>query len=228
MAAANPAHAWDQLLERLADAPGPEIPEKFTVLDHLLFGIVQENSPPSLALEAYKNLVNGFFNFNEMRVAHPAEFVAQLEGVVDAPAKAQRMLDVFKFVFETTYGFDLESMKKKPVRQAQKQLSKVTGATRFAVSATVQRALGGTAAAIDDAGRELLVACGVASPTDSLEIVLAQVESLLTEESAASLCLALEEAAHDPSQRGALKDAVSENGVEKKKSIKKVAKRATS
>lgn len=228
MAAGNPTQAWNNLIDRLADAPRVEVPEKFTVLDHLLFGIVQEGSPPSLALEAYKNLVNGFFNFNEMRVAHPAEFVALLEGVSDAQGKANRMLEVLRFVFETTYGFDLESMKKKPVKQAQKQLSKVTGATRFAVAATVQRALGGTAPAIDDAGRELLVTCGVVESEQPMEVVLAQIEALLTEENAASICLALQESAHDPSQRSTIASAASsESSTAKKKTVKKAVKRAT-
>ena len=102
MAAGNPTQAWNQLVERLTDGPGVAFPEKFSVLDHLLFGVVQEGASPSLSLEAYKNLVNGFFNFNEMRVAHPGEFVALLEGVPDAPTKAQRMLDILRFVFDTT------------------------------------------------------------------------------------------------------------------------------
>jgi len=226
MAADNPAQAWNRLLERLTDRPGVEIPEKFTVLDHLLFGVVQQGAPPSQALEAYKNLVNGFFNFNEMRVAHPDEFVALLEGVSDASAKAQRMLDILKFVFETTYGFDLESMKKKPVKQAQKQLSKVTGATRFAVAATVQRALGGTAPAVDDAGRDLLVACGVVAADDAFEVVLAQVESLLTEQNAGTICLALQEAAYDPEHRKTLSgSAFDESETTKKKPVKRAVKR---
>jgi len=224
MAAGNPTQAWNRLLERLTDGPGVDVPDKFTVLDHLLFGVVQEGSPPSQALEAYKNLVNGFFNFNEMRVAHPGEFVALLEGVADAPTKAQRMLDILRFVFETTYGFDLESMKKKPVKQAQKQLSKVTGATRFAVSATVQRALGGIAPAVDEAGRELLVDCGIANPGEPLETVLAQLETLVTEENAAAVCLNLQEAAYDPAQRKAMVGAAT--GDAKKKPVKKSTKRA--
>jgi hypothetical protein len=225
MAAGNPTHAWNRILERLTDGPAVDVPDKFTVLDHLLFGVVQEGSPPSQSLEAYKNLVNGFFNFNEMRVAHPGEFVALLEGVADAPAKAQRMLEILRFVFETTYSFDLESMKKKPVKQAQKQLSKVTGATRFAVSATVQRALGGTAPAVDEAGRELLVACGVVSADDSLETVLAQLEALITEENGAAVCLNLQEAAYDPARRKALSGAPTVNDA-KKKPAKKTTKRA--
>src|SRR5687767_4039687 len=120
MPTSDPQQAWTQLAIRLAGEPPIILPEKFTVLDHLLFGIVQEGALPSQALEAYKHLVNGFYNFNEMRVAHRDEFTAMLEGVPNAADKAQRMLDVLKFVFETTYSFDLDSMKKKPVKQAQK------------------------------------------------------------------------------------------------------------
>lgn len=222
----NPQDAFARLAETLGSEPPLALPENFTVLDHLLFGIVQEGAPPSLALEAYKNLANGFFNFNEMRVAHRNEFIAMLEGVPNAAAKAQRMLDVLKFVFETTYGFDLESMKKKPVKQAQKQLSKVSGATRFAVSATVQRALGGTAPAIDEAGREFLASCGAVSADDPMEAALTQIEGFLTEENAAAICLAIQEAAYDPKRRDALLNSTSENGAVKKKPVKKAVKKA--
>jgi len=222
----NPQEAFARLAEKLDSEPPLALPENFTVLDHLLFGIVQEGASPSLALEAYKNLANGFFNFNEMRVAHRDEFIAMLEGVPNAADKAQRMLDVLKFVFETTYSFDLESMKKKPVKQAQKQLSKVAGATRFAVAATVQRALGGTAPAIDENGRALLVACGAASADEPFETVLAQIEGFLTDENAASICLAIQEAAFDPKRRNLLVATAADNGAVAKKPVKKAVKKA--
>jgi hypothetical protein len=228
MAASNPQQAFERLLERLGDAPRVEIPEKFTVLDHLLFGVVQEGAAPSQSLEAYKNLVNAFFNFNEMRVAHSAEFVALLEGVPNAEQKAKRMLEILQFVFDTTYGFDLESMTKKPVKQAQKQLSKVAGATLFSVAATVQRALGGNAAAIDETGREFLIATGAAEENETLEALQNRLEMLLTNENAAPACLAIQEAAFDPARRKTF-SAESNGEVEsKKKSVKKTAKRATS
>ena len=228
MAASNPQQAFERLLDRLGDAPRVEIPEKFTVLDHLLFGIVQEGAPPSQALEAYKNLVNAFHNFNEMRVAHRAEFVALLEGVANAEEKAKRMLEVLQFVFDTTYAFDLESMKKKPVKQAQKQLSKVAGATHFAVAATVQRALGGNAAAIDETGREFLIAVGAAEETETLEALQNRLETLLTNENAAPFCLAIQEVAFDPARRTAFVGSANGEAESKKKPAKKAAKRATS
>jgi hypothetical protein len=229
MAATDPLQAWDRLLERLGDAPGVQIPDKFTVLDHLLFGVAQEGAAPSQALEAYKNLVNAFFNFNEMRVAHPAEFVALLEGVPNAEDKAKRMLDILQFVFDTTYGFDLESMKKKPTRQAFKQLSKVAGATRFAVAATVQRALGGNSAAIDGAGREFLVSCGVAEPNETLDALVTRLETMLTNENAAPVCMAIQEAAFDSSRRESLAvAAMNGKAAPKKPAAKKPAKRTAS
>jgi len=228
MTASNPQQNFERLLEGVSDAPGVEFPENFTVLDHLLFGVVQEGAAPSLALEAYKNLVNAFHNFNEMRVAHPTEFAALLDGVSNAEDKAKRMLDILRFVFDTTYGFDLESMTKKPIKQAQKQLSKVAGATRFAVAATVQRVLGGNAAAIDDAGREFLIAAGAAEESETLEALQNRLETILTNENAAPVCLAIQEIAFDPARRKAFVAAMGNGEAEsKKKAAKKPAKRAT-
>ena len=49
-------------------------------------------------------------------------------------------------VFETAYSFDLESLQKKGVKQAAKQLSRYTAANDYAVAWVVQKKPGGTCA----------------------------------------------------------------------------------
>src|SRR5262245_8642743 len=104
MATKEPTHTLSSLAQ-LAAENDCSLPEGLSVLDHLLFGVIQEGLPPSFALAAYKNLISGFHNFNEIRVSHPQEIAALLEGVSDAETKARRILDILRFAFDTTYSF---------------------------------------------------------------------------------------------------------------------------
>ncbi|HVJ82397.1 MAG TPA: hypothetical protein VNC50_15115 [Planctomycetia bacterium] len=198
----------DALLERHADLGKDPFPEKLPVLDHLLLGIVQEGIAPSRGLEAYKSLVNAFCNFNEMRVSHSREIVDLLEGVPDVETKARRILGVLQFVFETTYSFDLESMRKKPLKQAQKQLSKISGATQFAVAAAVGRALGGPLVPIDAPVHSLLVDLRLCEPGDKADAICAALAAETSEETLQALGVILGELAPDSKRKNAVAAAL--------------------
>ncbi|MGL5095229.1 MAG: hypothetical protein ACRDD1_06550, partial [Planctomycetia bacterium] len=139
MATPNKQRLVAKLLAHLAKLYPDELPKEATVLDHMLLGVVQEETPFAAAMEAYRRLRVAFPDVNELRVSHRNEIVEQLADVPDAPEKARRILQILQFIFETTYAFDLESMRKKPLKQAQKQLSKISGTTPFVVAAVVQR-----------------------------------------------------------------------------------------
>ncbi len=71
--------------------------------------------------------------------------------VPDGEARGQRLIDFLQEVFETTYSFDLESLQKKGVKQAAKQLSRYQAANDYAVAWVVQKSLGGHAIPLDAA-----------------------------------------------------------------------------
>ena len=53
-------------------------------------------------------------------------------------------------MFETTFSFDLESLQKKGVKQAAKQLARYTAANDYATAWVVQQSLGGHAIPLDN------------------------------------------------------------------------------
>lgn len=73
-------------------------------------------------------------------------------------AAASNLKHVLQTVFEATYSFDIESLKKLPLGQAQQKLQKYEGVTPFAVAYVTQAALGGHAIPLD---RGLLEAFGI-------------------------------------------------------------------
>jgi endonuclease III len=132
--------------------PNPERP----VLEHLLFACCLENAHFEKADEAFAALVHTFFDWNEMRVTTVKELSEVISSLPDPPAAAHRVKRVLQHVFETTYSFDLEELRKKNLGQAVERLKKANGATPFGVNYVIQSALGGHAVPIDSGAMEIL------------------------------------------------------------------------
>jgi endonuclease III len=224
MVAPNKQRALTKLMSLLAKSFDPPPLKELSVIEHLLFGTVQESISYSKAVEAYAHLISQFHDLNEIRVSHADEVTDALESSLpDREIKAKRVLQILNFVFETTYSYDLEQMKKKPLKQAQKQLSKVQGTTPFVVNAVVQRCLGGHALPMDAPMQEVLRLVEVADPGDSPEQIQSLLEHLVPKAKGLAFCLQLSElAAESPKkQRLILKDLIGTGGTKKvTKSVK--------
>lgn len=197
MAAPNKQRILSRLFTQLSKTYSEAVPENLSVMDHILLGLVQEGTSLTKGLETYRRLVGSFHDLNELRVSHPAEIADQLFDVPEPDVKARRILLLLQFVFETTYSFDLDSMRKKPLKQAHKQLSKITGVTDFAVSAAVQRALGGHAIPVDAEMHDLLVRMELLEAEETLEQAKAALEHLIPKAKGVSFSVLVGEMAAD-------------------------------
>lgn len=197
MAAPNKQRILSRLFTQLSKTYSEAVPENLSVMDHILLGLVQEGTSLTKGMGTYRRLVGSFHDLNELRVSHPAEIADQLFDVPEPDVKARRILLLLQFVFETTYSFDLDSMRKKPLKQAHKQLSKITGVTDFAVSAAVQRALGGHAIPVDAEMHDLLVRMELLEPEETLEQAKAALEHLIPKAKGVSFSVLVGEMAAD-------------------------------
>ena len=193
-----------KVLNHLSKTYDVRLPDGLSVLDHLLIGVLQEGTSFPRAHAAFTHLLAGFHDLNELRVSHPAELAERLENVADQEEKSQRILSILQFVFETTYTYDLESMRRKPLKQAQKQLSKISGVTEFSVAAVVQRALGGHSLPVDEEMRGVLVQLGLVDKEDPLDKVRTGLEHLVPKTSGVAFCLLIGELAADDQGREAV------------------------
>lgn len=208
MVAANKQKIFSKLLTALAKQSTAKFPKDLSVLDHLLIAVLQENASPTHALDIYRGMIAGFHDFNELRVSHPKELEDVLDDLPEAQSKARRIIAVLQFVFETTYDFDLESMRKKPLKQAMRQLSKIIGITPFAVTATVQRALGGHAIPLDERILELLKQLDLLEVGDSPESIRTALEHLVPKAKGLQFSTALAELASDDDNRDDVIDSI--------------------
>ena len=125
--------------------PDPQRP----VLEQLLYGCLLENAHYAAAEESYAALVHGFYDWNEIRVSSVRELAEVMSGLPDPPAAATRLKRILQTVFEATYSFELEELRKLNLGQAVERLRKIEGASEFAVAYVVQATLGGHAIPVD-------------------------------------------------------------------------------
>jgi hypothetical protein len=124
-------------------------PAERPVLEHLLFACCLEDARYDAAEEAFAALVHTFFDWNEVRVTSLSELSEVMAALPDPRAAANRLKRVLHGVFEETYCFDLEDVRKKNLGPTVKWLEKVDGTSKFSVAYVVQSALGGHSIPID-------------------------------------------------------------------------------
>lgn len=139
----------------------PIEPPQRPVLEHILYAACLENAGYEAADRAFQTLKTGFFDWNEVRVSTArelAEAVPMLPDPLSAMTNVKRLL---YSVFESTYSFDLENLKKLNLGQAIQKIGKFEGATPFVVAYATQVTLAGHSIPIDRGSREALVVVGV-------------------------------------------------------------------
>jgi len=120
-----------------------------TVVEHLLFACCLEDAHHDAAEEAFAALVHTFFDWNEVRVTSISELSEVMACLPDPRLAANRIKRVLHAIFEATFNFDLEDLRKKNLGPTVEWLEKLDGPTRFTVAYVVQAALSGHAIPID-------------------------------------------------------------------------------
>jgi endonuclease-3 len=155
-------------------------PEGRPVLEQLLYAVCREGTTRELADRAFRNLHDRFFDWNEIRVSSAREVEEALADLPNPETRAQRLISVLQEVFETTFSFDLESLQKKGLKQAAKQLARYQAASDYAVAWVIQQALGGHAIPLDGPTLRVLRRLGfIDNDQDDAEAIRASLEHLI-------------------------------------------------
>jgi endonuclease-3 len=158
------------------------------VLETLLYALCLEDATPVEAEQAYARILNGFHDLNEVRVSSIYELEAVFEGLVEPGWRALRLKNVLQFVFESTFSFDFDGLKRKPQDQAVKTLTKINHLTPFARNFTLQTALGVHVVPIDGRMRDALAWLGMADPEADLDTNSDALRSAVRKADAVSFC----------------------------------------
>ena len=141
------------------------IPDR-PVLEHLLYACCLENAAYEQADKAFAAVSTSFFDWNEVRVSTVKELAEVMNVLPAAGAAAANLKRVLQGVFESTYSFDLEPLKKQNLGQAQQRLKKLEGTTPFTIAYLTQATLGGHAIPLDKGLLQVFGVLGLASDAD--------------------------------------------------------------
>ena len=145
----------------------PVQPAQRPLLEQLLFACCLENANYEAAEKTYSRLVESFFDWNEVRVSTVTELAEVMKGLPDPNTAASNLKRVLQSVFESTYTFDLEAVKKEKIGQGIKRLESLEGASPFVVAFATQNALGGHAIPLDRGSAESLFIVGILTEAEA-------------------------------------------------------------
>jgi endonuclease-3 len=189
------------LLKRRYKSKPDRNSSKLSVLKSVVYGICHEDTTREQANQALSRFNDEFFDWNEIRVSSLDEIEESLAGIPDPELKAQRIRRFLRQLFARTYGFSLDALTKKPLKEALKVLRTYDAFSSDYVAATViQQALGGHAIPIDQPARRALERLGV-SETE-LPALRAVLERAIPKNRGAEFLDLLEDLANDTCTEG--------------------------
>ena len=161
MSASNRAAALTKLHKQLKKLYTPVTPPKDrTVLEHLIYACVHENSAAEPADEAFARLQEIYYDWNEVRVTTVVELSEELNCLKKPAEAAHRVRNTLNAVFETHYAWDLEFLKKENLGKALQKLDNYAAVSPYALSYLAQHGLGGHSIPLDDGAMMVFYALG--------------------------------------------------------------------
>ncbi len=154
------------LLKRRYKLKGDRNASRLSVLKAVVYGICHEDTSREHANQALSRFKDEFFDWNEVRVSSLDEIQESLAGIPEPEERARRIRRFLRQLFNRTYGFNLDALAKKPLKEALKVLQTYDAFASDYVTATViQQALGGHAIPIDKHTHRALERLGINEST---------------------------------------------------------------
>ncbi len=173
-------------------------PERMSVLEAVVYGICHEGTTREQANQALSRFKDDFFDWNEVRVSSVPEIQEVLAGVPNPEDRARRVRRFLRQLFSKTYGFSLDHLTKKPLKDAVKSLHDFeVFQSDYVLATVIQQALGGHAIPIDAPMRRALERLGIVDPQTDNTALRSTLERLVPKNRGSEFVDLLEELAHD-------------------------------
>ena len=172
-------------------------PPQLEVLQRMVYAVCREGTSREEADAAFKKLGQSFFDLNEVRVSAAREVARALSELPDYMARAERIISILQEVFETTYSFDLESLHKKGLKQAQKLLERYRGSSPFMVAHVLRHSMDGHAIPVDEDMLRCLKRLGIVEDLADVESAQATLENNIPKNKGIAVAEALTMIAQD-------------------------------
>jgi len=148
--AADKSQVCRKLVSTLQRFYGKTVPRiDMPVVERMLFAACLEDNPWPAAEVGLKKLLASYFDLNEIRVSSITELEQTLAPLKEADWKGLRIRSILRYVFETTYSYDFEKLRRQTQEQAVKLLKKVNDITPFIRDFVLQEILGSHVVVLD-------------------------------------------------------------------------------
>lgn len=149
--AADKSQVCRKLVTALQKLYGKSVPRiDLSVVETMLFAACLEDNPWLQAEASLKKVLTGYFDLNEIRVSSVSELEQTLAPLKDADWKGLRIRSILRYVFETTYSYDYEKLRRQTLEQAVKTLNKVNDITPFMRDFILHEILGSHVICLDN------------------------------------------------------------------------------
>ncbi len=119
------------------------------ILETILYSICLEDASYHQADNSYQRLFETFYDLNEIRVSTITELATIFDGQAQAEWRALRLRNTLHYVFEKSFEFEFEVIRRKTLDLAQKNLSRIKELSSFVKLHTLQTTLGAHLVPVD-------------------------------------------------------------------------------
>ena len=139
------------------------------VLETILFAICLEDNTWEDAQAGYDKLLRSYFDLNEIRVSSVSEIEQTLSDLNHADWKGLRIRAILRYVFESTYTYEFEKLRRLTLDSAQKRLKKIKDLSPFVRNFTLQQILGSHIVCLDGYCLKTAIHLGIVPPDSNEE-----------------------------------------------------------
>jgi len=163
--ASEKQQACKKLTSLLHKDYGEHVPQfGMPVLETMLFAACLEDNSWDATEQGYERLNNLYYDLNEIRVSSVTEIEETLNSKQRGDWAGLRIRSILRFVFETTYTYDYEKLKRLTQESGQKRLKKIDNISPFIRNFTVQQSLGGFLLCLDESSTRAAIHLGIVPP----------------------------------------------------------------
>jgi endonuclease-3 len=183
------------VLRKQYDAPGKR--ETLPVLEELIMAVLADGATTEQADAVFQSLKKNYFDWNEVRVSAVAELQEHLGELPNPEQRAYRLKACLKYIFESTYGFDLEAWQKIPMKEVAAKFENMPHVSDYLVSRVIRDGLGGTAMPLDTAAVRVFTRLGVIDEKHTAEELSASLARRIPRAKSFEFCHVISEFAGD-------------------------------
>lgn len=148
--AADKSQVCRKLANALHKLYGKSVPKiELPVVETMLFAACLEDNSWAPAEAGFRQLLSSFFDLNEIRVSSVNELELVLAPLNKADWKGLRIRAILRHIFETTYSYDFEKLRRQTLEQAVKTLKKMPDLSPFIRAFVLHEILGSHLVCLD-------------------------------------------------------------------------------